>query len=120
MSKDLKDTLFVTLFLSLLAMVSSVSLIAGFTVIILWTAWHFFVAAYNRFVDRYNARIANGEYKRKMMREGTQVYKIEAKTEQGKTELFQLRGIELWHHKVTIGKGIEEKIIFRFSDSNNF
>ncbi|MGM0234192.1 hypothetical protein [Enterococcus sp. AZ015] len=66
MSKDLKDTLFVTLFLSLLAMVSSVSLIAGLTVIILWTAWHFFVAAYNRFVDRYNARIANGEYKRKL------------------------------------------------------
>lgn len=59
-------------------------------------------------------------YIRKMKREGTQVYKIEAKTEQGKTELFQLRRIELWHHKVTIGKGIEEKIIFRFSDSNNF
>lgn len=59
-------------------------------------------------------------YIRKMMRESTQVYKIEAKTGQGKTELFQLRGIELWHHKVTIGKGIEEKIIFRFSDSNNF
>lgn len=54
-------------------------------------------------------------YIRKMMREGAQVYKVEAKT-----ELFQLRGIELWHHKVTIGKGIEEKIIFRFSDSNKF
>ncbi|VTT35829.1 Uncharacterised protein [Enterococcus casseliflavus] len=56
-------------------------------------------------------------YIRKMMREGQPVYKIEAKTLQGKTELFQLRGIKLWHHKVTLGKGIEEKLIFQFSDS---
>ncbi|MBX9115944.1 hypothetical protein HCG83_06420 [Enterococcus casseliflavus] len=56
-------------------------------------------------------------YIRKMMREGQPVYKIEAKTKQGKTELFQLRGMNLWHHKVTLGKGIEEKLIFQFSDS---
>lgn len=56
-------------------------------------------------------------YIRKMMREGQPVYKIEAKTMQGKTELFQLRGMNLWHHKVTLGKGIEEKLIFQFSDS---
>jgi hypothetical protein len=54
---------------------------------------------------------------RKMVREGKPVYKIEARTTQGKTELFQLRGINLWHHKVTLGKGIEEKLIFQFSDS---
>lgn len=55
---------------------------------------------------------------RKMVREGKTVYKIEAKTMQGKTELFQLRGMNLWHHKVTLGKGIEEKLIFQFSDPN--
>lgn len=66
MSKDFKDTLFVTLFLSLLAMVSHVSLVAGLTVIILWAGWHFFVAGYNRFVDRYNAKLENGEYKRRI------------------------------------------------------
>ena len=54
---------------------------------------------------------------RKMVREGKPVYKIESRTTQGKTELFQLRGINLWHHKVTLGKGIEEKLIFQFSDS---
>ena len=54
---------------------------------------------------------------RKMIREGRPVYKIEAKTMQGKTELFQLQGMNLWHHKVTLGKGIEEKLIFQFSDS---
>ncbi|RHK04296.1 hypothetical protein DW084_16490 [Enterococcus casseliflavus] len=56
-------------------------------------------------------------YIRKMMREGKPVYKIEAKTMQCKTELFQFRGMNLWHHKVTLGKGIEEKLIFQFSDS---
>lgn len=56
-------------------------------------------------------------YVRQMYREGRQVYKIEAKTTKGKTELFQLRGLNLWHHKVTLGKGIEEKIIFTFSET---
>lgn len=56
-------------------------------------------------------------YVRQMYREGRLVYKIEAKTTKGKTELFQLRGLNLWHHKVTLGKGIEEKIIFTFSET---
>lgn len=66
MSKDLKDTLFIALFLTLLASVSRVSITAGLVIIILWTSWHFFVAAYNRFVDRYNARLETGEYKRRI------------------------------------------------------
>ncbi|MBX9115945.1 hypothetical protein [Enterococcus casseliflavus] len=66
MNKDLKDTLFIALFLTLLALVSKVSIIAGLVIIILWTGWHFFVAAYNRFVDRYNARLETGEYKRRI------------------------------------------------------
>lgn len=57
-------------------------------------------------------------YIRKMMREGQPVYKIEAKTMQGKTELFQLRGMNLWHHRVTLRKGIEEELIFQIFDSN--
>lgn len=55
-------------------------------------------------------------YVRQMDREGRKVYKIEAKTTKGKTELFQLRGLSHWHHKVTLGKGIEENLIFTFSE----
>ena len=66
MNKDLKDTLFIALFLTLLALVSKVSIIAGLVIIMLWTGWHYFFAAYNRIVDRYNDRLETGEYKRRI------------------------------------------------------
>lgn len=66
MNKDLRDTLLVTLYLTLLALVSDVSRNAGLAIIFLWAGWHLFVVAYNRFVDRYNAKLENGEYKRRI------------------------------------------------------
>lgn len=66
MNKDLRDTLLVTLYLTLLALVSNVSRNHGLAIILLWAGWHLFVIAYNRFVDRYNARLETGEYKRRI------------------------------------------------------
>ncbi|MFN6689039.1 hypothetical protein ACK4CH_04000 [Enterococcus gallinarum] len=53
---------------------------------------------------------------RLMKREEGRVYTIEAKTAQGKVELFQLRGRTLYHHVVHLGKPIEEKVLFQFSE----
>lgn len=53
---------------------------------------------------------------RLMKREDGRVYTIEAKTTQGKVELFQLRGRTLYHHVVHLGKPVEEKVLFQFSE----
>lgn len=44
------------------------------------------------------------------------VYSIEAKTERGRVETFQLRGRTLYHHIFRIGNQTEEKILYQFSE----
>lgn len=44
------------------------------------------------------------------------VYSIEAKTERGRVETFQLRGRTLYHHIFHLGKQTEEKVLFQFSE----
>lgn len=44
------------------------------------------------------------------------VYSIEAKTERGRVETFQLRGRTLYHHIFNLGKPTEEKVLFQFSE----
>jgi hypothetical protein len=44
------------------------------------------------------------------------VYSIEAKTERGRVETFQLRGRTLYHHIFHIGNQTEEKILYQFSE----
>ena len=53
---------------------------------------------------------------RLMKRGDVRVYTIEAKTNSGIVEIFQLRGRTLYHHDFDIGKRVEEKVLFQFSE----
>jgi hypothetical protein len=65
MTKNTKDELWVTLFLALLVTISSVSALAGFSTIGLWWVRRVCIRIHNWYVDRHNAQVAAGKYKKR-------------------------------------------------------